>query len=139
LVFSANGRQLSNKELSSIIQYRPFPWGYRNSEIADAWKKGENRIIIEEELNEAIKKIREIIKSLCSDGSTDMNRALVETLDDVVPYPFKPDSYYNIFFVGANWKNGLTGAFGEFGTALLINYLRIKGARLDVSRAKVIG
>jgi hypothetical protein len=44
--------------LSSIIQYRPFPWGYRNSEISDAWEKGENRIIIEEELNEAIKKIR---------------------------------------------------------------------------------
>jgi hypothetical protein len=68
-----------------------------------------------------------------------MNRALVETLDDVVPYPFKPDDYYNIFFVGANWKNGLIGAFGEFGTALLINYLRIKGARLNVDRAKVIG
>lgn len=60
-------------------------------------------------------------------------------MDDVVPYPFNPDKYYNIFFVGANYKNGLLGAFGEFGTALLINYLRLQGARINTSRAEVIG
>jgi hypothetical protein len=49
-------------------------------------------------------------------------------------------SGYNLFFIGSNVRNGLLGAFGEFGTALLMNYLYLKtGGRLDESIAEVVG
>lgn len=139
LSFSANGKQLSIKELSSLVKYRPFPWGYRNQEIQEAWKNSDNHTTIEKELNEAIKAIRNNIEKLAAGGSKQMKQALQETLNDVVPSTFNADKYYNIFFVGANYKNGLLGAFGEFGTALLINYLKLQGATNITSRAKVIG
>jgi hypothetical protein len=49
-------------------------------------------------------------------------------------------SGYNLFFIGSNVRNGLLGAFGEFGTALLMNYLYLKtGGYLDESVAEVVG
>jgi hypothetical protein len=45
-----------------------------------------------------------------------------------------------IFFIGEDLKNGLLGAFGEFGTALLINYVyAFTGERLGEREAKIIG
>ena len=139
LVFSKDGKQLTNKELSQIIQYRPFPWGYRNSEIREGWKDGQFRPVIEAELTTAIKEIRQNIISMGSDGSPQMQQALRQTLDDTLPLPFDPEEHYNIFFVGANYRNGLLGAFGEFGTALLINYLKLVGAGVSEKRAKIMG
>jgi hypothetical protein len=87
------------------------------------------------ELEQAIKDIRAEIKQYFGgSGSAEFNQALETTLDSVL------SSGYNLFFIGSNVRNGLLGAFGEFGTALLMNYLYLKtGGRLDESIAEVVG
>jgi hypothetical protein len=47
---------------------------------------------------------------------------------------------WNLFFVGANIRAGLLGAFGEFGTALLINYIyNLTGNTVGAKEAEIIG
>ena len=141
ITFEKNGRKISNKQLSSEIKYRPFPWGYSNAEIREAWENPKTKQIVFQELKEAVLAIRNyILNNIGIDASPELKKALKETLDDVLPYPFNPSLHYNIFFVGANYRNGLLGAFGEFGTALLLNYLKtLGGASITTERAKVVG
>lgn len=61
ITFEKDGKALDRKELSSEIKYRPFPWGYRNSEIKKAWENPSTRYMVENELDKAVYTIREHI------------------------------------------------------------------------------
>lgn len=133
ITIELGGSRVTTKELSQVVKYRPYPWGYTMADI----KKGmvENPKQTTAELEQAIKDIRAEIKQYFGgSGSVEFNQALETTLDSVL------SSGYNLFFIGSNVRNGLLGAFGEFGTALLMNYLYLKtGGRLDESIAEVVG
>lgn len=110
------GRQLSTEEIAQTFKYRPYPWGYTNKEL----RENKNDPIMLQQLKHAINDIHNEIYNMTSDSSPELKAAVKETLVNNV------DIDYNIFFVGANYEAGLKGAFGEFGTAVLFNYLRRK-------------
>lgn len=132
LTFQSGGKSVSGEELSLMIKYRPVPWGYRNSEIQEAMKL--DPVKTTQELNQALVLIRQEINKLFTGASGDLINAKDRVLDQVL------SAGTNIFFVGANWQNGLLGAFGEFGTAVLIEYLTLMtGTRLQTPVAEIIG
>ena len=130
------GQSTSTKEFSQMIKFRPYPWGYTNSEISQALKNDEGGYV-RQELNEAIVDIWNTVYEYFGGnaGTQEYRNALITTLNTVLP---RGD--YNIFLVGANVENGLLGAFGEFGTALLIQYLyQLTGGQVDKAVAEVVG
>lgn len=133
ITIEIGGRRVTSKQISESIQYRPYPWGYKLSEIREGMAENPKQTITE--LEQAINDIRAELKQYFGgSGSTEFNQALETTLDSVL------SSGYNLFFIGGNVRNGLLGAFGEFGTALLMNYLYLKtGGRLNESIAEVVG
>lgn len=133
ITISFNGRRIDTTELSQMIKFRPYPWGYTLAEIRQGIEENPKQGIAE--LEQAIRDIRNEIKAYFGgSGSKEFNQALDVTLDKVL------SEGYGLFFIGSNVKNGLLGAFGEFGTALLMNYLYLKtGHRLDESIANVVG
>ena len=130
------GQSTTQKEFSQMIKFRPYPWGYTNAEISQALKNDEGGYV-RQELNEAVQDIRKSVYEYFGGdgGSKPYQDALNITLNTVLP-----TGGYNIFMVGANVENGLLGAFGEFGTALLIQYLyQLTGGAVDKGVAEVVG
>lgn len=131
-ITDSGGAVLTSEELSQKIKYRPYPWGYTNSEI----KKGleEDPVKTKEMLDKAKQDIKREIDNLFIGASRDLIKAKDQELSKIL------GNGYNIFFVGSNWENGLIGAFGEFGTAVLLRYLYIKtGKNLDSFTSEIIG
>lgn len=130
------GQSTSLKDFSQVIKFRPYPWGYTNAELKQALQNDEDGYI-KQELNEAVNDIRQSVQEYFGGnaGSEHYRQALEKTLNMVLP-----KGGYNIFFVGANVENGLIGAFGEFGTSLLIQYLyQLTGGQVDRGIAQVVG
>lgn len=127
------GSRVTSSELSQLIRYRPYPWGYTLADIRKGMAENPKQTVAE--LEQAINDIRKEIRNYFGgSGSSEFNQALEQTLNSVL------SSGYNLFFIGSNVRNGLLGAFGEFGTALLINYLYLKsGHILNDSIAEVVG
>lgn len=127
-----SGRQISIEEITQEFKYRPYPWGYTNTELKEIEKYGDP--LLKQQLIKAIEAIETEVLQLAHGGSSELMAAVKETLNNSVRLD------YNIFFVGANYRNGLIGAFGEFGTAVLFNYLRRKyGIYNDSVAEKIIG
>lgn len=133
ITIQLGGTPVTTSELSQVIKYRPYPWGYTMADIRKGMSENPRQTMAE--LEQAIQDIRRELKQYFGgSGSNEFNQALEKTLDSVL------SSGYNLFFIGSNVKNGLLGAFGEFGTALLMNYLYLKtGGQIDDSIAKVVG
>lgn len=129
------GQSKSMTEFGQMIKFRPYPWGYTNAELKQALQS--NNEYVKQELNKAVTDIRQAVYNYFGGGvgSTQYVRALETTLKTVLP-----EGGYNIFLIGANVENGLIGAFGEFGTALLIQYLyQLTGTQISESVAEVVG
>lgn len=131
--FSVDGADTSAKRVSDLIKFRPYPWGYTNAELRQALQ--EDGTYAREEMSQAILDIKKNVKEYFGGGSEEFNRALDITLNHVLP-----DGGYNIFMIGSNVEAGLIGAFGEFGTALLLQYLyQLTGENLTEPIAQVVG
>ena len=131
-ITDSSGSIISSEQFSQMIKYRPYPWGYTNNEIKQGLK--DDPVGTSEMLNKAKDDIKEEIDTLFGGASPELNEAKEEVLQTVL------GDGYNIFFVGANWENGLLGAFGEFGTAVLLRYLYKKtGKNIDNFSAEIIG
>lgn len=133
LTFSYKGQQVLSRDVSNIIKPRPFPWGYRNKEVRELLSQDPE--VWEPKIEAALKAIESNIKQYFAGGSTMFNQALQKTLNDTLG-----TNKTIIFFIGEDLKNGLLGAFGEFGTALLINYVyAFTGKQYGEREAKIIG
>lgn len=133
--FSVGGSEKTTEQVSDLIKFRPYPWGYTNAELKAALQ--EDGTYVKEEMNQAIIDIKKAVYEYFGgdSGSNEFQEALRLTLDRAVP-----SNGYQIFLIGANVEAGLIGAFGEFGTALLLEYLyQLTGDHLNESIAEVVG
>lgn len=131
--FSVGGSKKTSWEVSELIKPRPFPWGYTKTELTEMVRTDPQTWL--PKLTDAILAIKKEIESYFSGGSPEFQRALKQTLDSVLG-----SEGWNLFFIGANIRAGLLGAFGEFGTALLINYVyNLTGNTVGAKEAEIIG
>lgn len=133
VTFSTNGRELTKTEVSDVIKPRPFPWGYTMKELQEMIHL-EPSIWIPK-FNYVLKEIRNRLEQYFLGGSQNFQQALKLSLDKVF------SNGYQVFLVGQNIEAGLLGAFGEFGTVLLINYLQqiAPNANPDKRTAELVG
>ncbi len=117
---NGRGEAMDHTAVSKLVSFRPIPWGYEASELKAMAKDPE----MAQELQQALERIKhDLIDYLDlgdrSKASYNLKRAAQVTLEEKIP-----DGLL-LFVGGGNWVNNLKGALGEFGTAVLFNYLML--------------
>lgn len=121
---SENG-EFESKEEYEVHSIPNFPWGL-TKDVYEQAKKDNNKVI----LNEVAKAILDIysflLNTLGQGASADMRLAITRVWSKL----FQSGSNPAQFFSGGktnSFISGVQGAMGEFQTALLFEYLQIKG------------
>lgn len=122
---------LDRKEVSDLVKFLPFPWGYTPNEIKEAAKDPERL----QQIKDAVTALRdELLQYLgYSQGSPEMQKAIDITLNE------RLQGGLLIFMGGGNWENNLKGALGEFGAALFFNYVALITGGNVTTTARVVG
>lgn len=119
-IIKADGSEVPSKELMHIFEYRPFPWGYRKTEITKQLKENGK---LAQDMALAVGEIRSQIFDLLNDGKTsaELRYAVEETLND---YFNNGSEWYYDFFSGEALSSNIKGSLGEFQAVLFGNYLK---------------
>lgn len=122
------------KEDYEVYSIPNFPWGLTKDAYEEA-KKTKNQVILDE-VDRAIQDIYDfILYTIGANASSEMQTAIKHTWRKVYHSGSNPAQ----FFSGGktnSFISGVQGAMGEFQTALLFEYLQIKGMASAMSQIK---